>query len=357
MTSLGRILGAIAAAFVCAAGASGQTQQPVAWGSSCSALNGLGTARTKAMEMRRIPAGDPLPARTGLEARDSQPPVRGLSEFCRLILASTPGPGATAEIEAWLPYHTWNGNLLGVGAEGETAANRYRSMAAALTRGHATFSMGPVQHAGGRDVTPDILHEAVVALKNIMTAFYDSRPPRRSYWAGCSAEGPSTLGLRVASQYKDDFDGVFDAAPAGAAAWPGGSAESARQQLTAFVARGGRVLLHYGPADGTPRGAEAIAAFDQVARALPGGEGGAARLFVLPAAAACAADRGLDLGPMITALEDWVERGQPPDRIVAASIGEGRVLRQQLLCPHPLSAIYAGAGSRDDAANFVCRRP
>jgi feruloyl esterase len=59
----------------------------------------------------------------------------------------------------------------------------------------------------------------------------------------------------------------------------------------------------------------------------------------------------------LTALENWVEAGVAPDRIIASHSTGGVVDRTRPLCPYPQEARYVGTGSIDDAANFVCRRP
>jgi len=57
------------------------------------------------------------------------------------------------------------------------------------------------------------------------------------------------------------------------------------------------------------------------------------------------------------ALEQWVEQGRTPDRIIASLVSDGKVVRTRPLCPYPQVAHYTGMGSTDDASNFVCRVP
>jgi feruloyl esterase len=59
------------------------------------------------------------------------------------------------------------------------------------------------------------------------------------------------------------------------------------------------------------------------------------------------------------ALERWVERDVPPNKIIAAKYKEDSnpasgVVRTRPLCPYPQVAKYKGSGSTDDAANFIC---
>jgi tannase/feruloyl esterase len=57
---------------------------------------------------------------------------------------------------------------------------------------------------------------------------------------------------------------------------------------------------------------------------------------------------------MLTALENWVEKGIAPDKIIATHSTAGKVDRTRPLCPYPAVARYTGKGSMDEAANFVC---
>ena len=64
-------------------------------------------------------------------------------------------------------------------------------------------------------------------------------------------------------------------------------------------------------------------------------------------------DAGHDL---LSALEDWVERGHAPERIVASKVVDGKVVRTRPLCAYPKTARYSGQGSTDDAASFACAK-
>ena len=55
-------------------------------------------------------------------------------------------------------------------------------------------------------------------------------------------------------------------------------------------------------------------------------------------------------------IDDWVEKGTAPDRIVATKMAAGKVTRSRPLCAYPLRAVYKGSGSIDDEANFSCSK-
>jgi feruloyl esterase len=80
------------------------------------------------------------------------------------------------------------------------------------------------------------------------------------------------------------------------------------------------------------------------------------RLFMAPGMGHCRGGDGPNSFDMVTALEEWVEQGKAPDRILATHRTNGQVDRTRPLCPYPSVARYTGIGSIDDAANFVCAR-
>ena len=59
----------------------------------------------------------------------------------------------------------------------------------------------------------------------------------------------------------------------------------------------------------------------------------------------------------MTAIINWVEKGQAPDTIIASKVVDGRVTRSRPLCAYPQVARYKGTGSIDEAANFSCVKP
>lgn len=129
--------------------------------------------------------------------------------------------------------------------------------------------------------------------------------------------------------------------------------------LNAFASRGGKLLIYHGWADQQVMPRSTITYYDSVQSRM----GGAARtstwlrLFMAPGMAHCRGGDGPGAFDAVTALEDWVERGKAPDRILASHSTAGKVDRTRPLCPYPQVARYKGTGSIDEAANFVCRAP
>jgi feruloyl esterase len=81
------------------------------------------------------------------------------------------------------------------------------------------------------------------------------------------------------------------------------------------------------------------------------------RLFLAPGMGHCGGGEGPNVFDKVGALERWVESGIAPERLIASHSTEGKVDRTRPLCPYPQVARYKGAGSIDEAANFVCQTP
>ena len=102
------------------------------------------------------------------------------------------------------------------------------------------------------------------------------------------------------------------------------------------------------------------------------------RLFMVPGLAHCAAGPGpnafgnqfsgtlLAAPPLagdaahdaFVALQQWVENGVAPERLIAAKYVQDQpsqgVQMTRPLCPYPLYPKYSGSGATDTAVNFIC---
>jgi feruloyl esterase len=129
--------------------------------------------------------------------------------------------------------------------------------------------------------------------------------------------------------------------------------------LKAFVARRGKLIMYHGWNDQLIAPQNSINYYRAVASAI-GGESlsrESVRLFMVPGMAHCSGGDGPNSFDMLTALEQWVEQGRAPERIIASRAANGVVSRTRPLCPYPQIARYTGSGSTDDATNFVCQAP
>ncbi|HEY5809202.1 MAG TPA: tannase/feruloyl esterase family alpha/beta hydrolase, partial [Povalibacter sp.] len=128
------------------------------------------------------------------------------------------------EFEVWLPSRTmWNGKHLGVGNGGYAGFINYGALAHGLGRGYATAATDTGHQGGPMDASwalghPQRIenyggraqHLTAVTAKQIVQRYY-ARPPRYSYFAGCSNGGQQ--GLTAAQRYPADYDGIVAGAP------------------------------------------------------------------------------------------------------------------------------------------------
>ena len=127
--------------------------------------------------------------------------------------------------------------------------------------------------------------------------------------------------------------------------------------LKPFIDRGGKLIQYHGWSDPQISPGNSTQYYARVLEALGGVSRiqNSYRLFMAPGMGHCGGGEGPNTFDMVAALEDWVERGNAPDRIIASHATSGAADRTRPLCPYPQVAAYKGSGSADAAANFVCR--
>jgi feruloyl esterase len=81
------------------------------------------------------------------------------------------------------------------------------------------------------------------------------------------------------------------------------------------------------------------------------------RLFMAPGVNHCAGGEGAAMFDHLGALDNWIEKGSAPERLIASRKLESGGERTRPLCAWPKVARYKGAGNTDDAANFDCVMP
>jgi feruloyl esterase len=131
--------------------------------------------------------------------------------------------------------------------------------------------------------------------------------------------------------------------------------------LSAFKARGGKLLIYHGWNDGGSGGAisplNSINYYSSVLNKMGRNQGNWLRLFMVPGMAHCGGGPGPNQFNILAALERWRESGAAPDQIIASRVTNNRVDMTRPLCPFPEISTYKGVGSTNDATNFVCKRP
>ncbi len=124
--------------------------------------------------------------------------------------------------------------------------------------------------------------------------------------------------------------------------------------LSAFRARGGKLLLAHGWSDPALTARSTIEYFKAVQARTPQASS-FTRLFMMPGVLHCGGGSGCDEADWARTIRRWVETGEAPSRIIARKERGAQVVRTHPLCAYPMTARYKGTGSTDDAAAFTCR--
>jgi feruloyl esterase len=133
--------------------------------------------------------------------------------------------------------------------------------------------------------------------------------------------------------------------------------------LSAFKARGGKLIHYHGWSDPDITPLNSINYYESVTKAQGGDVHGLQntlafyRLFMVPGMQHCQGGPGATSFDMIQSLDAWADKGVAPAKVIASHVTNGVVNRTRPLCPYPQEAQWTGVGNTDDAANFVCAVP
>jgi Tannase and feruloyl esterase len=149
---------------------------------------------------------------------------KSLPAFCRVVAEARPTSDSDIKLEVWLPVSRWNGKLQGIGNGGFAGLIDDMQLAMSLKAGYTatatdTGHTGSSTDAGWAMGHPEKIidfghrgiHEMTRVAKEVIVAYY-SKPPQRSYFAGCSDGGREAL--MEAQRYPEDYDGILAGAPA-----------------------------------------------------------------------------------------------------------------------------------------------
>ena len=159
-------------------------------------------------------------ARLASELEQNFGPALSLPAHCRVALMLSPSDDSAIGTELWLP-DKWNGKFLALGNGGWAGSISFSAMALGLQSGYAVAS-NDTGHKGGSaafavghpekvvDFAYRAMHEMVLHSKELIERYYE-RPPRLSYYQGCSTGGRQ--GMMSAQRYPEDFDAIIAGAP------------------------------------------------------------------------------------------------------------------------------------------------
>lgn len=143
--------------------------------------------------------------------------------------------------------------------------------------------------------------------------------------------------------------------------------------LTAFKARGGKLILYHGWDDAAIPASSTINYYQSVVDKLGQKDVDSfVRLYMVPGMQHCAGGPGATsfggVGNLVfenpehsvtAALQQWVENDVAPGTIIASKYERGDWLHSTMtrpLCVYPQAARYKGRGDTNDAANFTCQK-
>jgi Tannase and feruloyl esterase len=149
-----------------------------------------------------------------------------------------------------------------------------------------------------------------------------------------------------------DFDGdvaLTDKTPTGL--------NAVDADLSPFIAHGGKLLIYHGWSDPGIPPQNAVNYYQSVLATTPDTRAvrESVRVFMVPGMGHCGGGEGTSTFDMVSAVDRWVETKSAPERIPASRFVDGQTVRTRPLCAYPLTAVYSGTGSPDDASNFVCK--
>ena len=145
--------------------------------------------------------------------------------------------------------------------------------------------------------------------------------------------------------------------------------------LKPFQARGGKLIIYHGWSDAVISPLNSINYYESVIQQMGKPDADSfLRLYMVPGMQHCAGGPGPDVfgengfsisndpqHDIYVALEQWVEKGTAPFRVIASKLEDGgadpKVKLSRPLCPYPQQAQYKGSGDPNDASNFTCETP
>ncbi len=127
--------------------------------------------------------------------------------------------------------------------------------------------------------------------------------------------------------------------------------------ISAFRARGGKLLMFHGWSDMALSAQGTIDYFDQVL-ALDEAARNDVRLYLMPGVDHCFGGAGPSLVNYLTELDDWVTSSTPPEALEAIWMRFNAIpYGSRLVCPYPQRPVFDGAGDTSDASSFSCELP
>jgi feruloyl esterase len=166
--------------------------------------------------------------------------------------------------------------------------------------------------------------------------------------------GRDTLTLFAMTPAKPDFDPLrfdFDR-DIDATAETAAINDAVATLHTTFAGHGGKMIVYHGLSDQAMWTGALTQWYERLTPRDAQGPQSWARLFLVPGMTHCGGGQSTDRFDMLTAIQQWVEQGRAPDRVVAS--GRAFPGKTRPLCPYPKVARF-DSGSPDKQESFSCR--
>jgi feruloyl esterase len=244
---------------------------------------------------------------------------------------------------------------------GRPAACKFDPATLQCGAGKTAMCLSPTEVAAAKRIYAGVVNKAGEQL------FPGTGPGSEPLWgAYASAQfaiGTSYFRNAIARDQSWDpatFD--VDADLARAEAQDAGAAKAMDPDLSAFVARGGKLLTYHGTTDGLIPYGNSINYYNSVVAKL-----GADKvrdnvaLYLVPSMDHCAGGEGAFVADWLGALEAWDASGKPPVSIAGTHPpappgvpGAATKAFTRPICPYPQLPKYNGTGDEADAASWQC---
>jgi len=135
----------------------------------------------------------------------------------------------------------------------------------------------------------------------------------------------------------------------------GGATETNDPHLKPFFDHGGKLLMYHGWSDPQVNPLNSVLYYNEVLETVGKDKSSnSIALFMIPGMNHCSGGPGTDTFDKMQVIENWVEKGNTPPRIVASHLTGGRVDKTRPLCPYGQIAKYKGSGDTNSAESFTC---
>src|SRR5262249_14441675 len=115
--------------------------------------------------------------------------------------------------------------------------------------------------------------------------------------------------------------------------------------LKPFFSHNGKLLIYHGWADSNVSALNTVKYYKAVADTVGSSSKNNIRLFMAPGMGHCGGGEGPNVFDKVTPLDQWVEQGKAPEKLIASHSTEGKVDRTRPLCAYPQVAKYKGSGN------------